>query len=64
MEVDMYGLPTDTIRKEFRTRTVPNNGLNPMYEEEPFTFRKVLGVPWFNAGVAFMFEGCDMKELC
>ena len=37
----MYGLPTDTIRKEFRTRTVPNNGLNPVYNEEPFVFRKV-----------------------
>lgn len=37
----MYGLPTDTIRREFRTRVVPNNGLNPVYNEEPFVFRKV-----------------------
>ena len=37
----MYGLPTDTIRKEFRTRLVPANGLNPVYNEEPFLFRKV-----------------------
>lgn len=37
----MYGLPTDTIRKEFRTKVVPANGLNPMYNEEPFCFRKV-----------------------
>ena len=29
----MYGLPTDTIRREFRTRVVPNNGLNPVYNE-------------------------------
>jgi len=41
VEVDMYGLPTDTIRKEHRTRTVPNNGLNPVYNEETFEFRKV-----------------------
>nr|CAD7199566.1 unnamed protein product [Timema douglasi] len=41
VEVDMYGLPTDTIRKEFRTRLVPANGLNPVYNEEPFLFRKV-----------------------
>lgn len=41
VEVDMYGLPTDTIRKEFRTRMVPANGLNPVYNEEPFLFRKV-----------------------
>ncbi|KAI2652383.1 1-phosphatidylinositol 4,5-bisphosphate phosphodiesterase beta-4 [Labeo rohita] len=40
VEVDMYGLPTDTIRKEFRTRMVMNNGLNPYYNEEPFVFRK------------------------
>lgn len=38
----MYGLPTDTIRKEFRTRVVPANGLNPVYNEEPFLFRKVV----------------------
>ena len=42
VEVDMYGLPTDTIRKEFRTRMVPSNGLNPVYNEEPFIFRKVV----------------------
>lgn len=42
VEVDMYGLPTDTIRREFRTRMVPANGLNPVYNEEPFLFRKVV----------------------
>nr|DBA27114.1 TPA: hypothetical protein GDO54_011290 [Pyxicephalus adspersus] len=42
VEVDMYGLPTDTIRKEFRTKMVINNGLNPVYNEEPFVFRKVI----------------------
>ncbi|XP_063854055.1 1-phosphatidylinositol 4,5-bisphosphate phosphodiesterase-like isoform X2 [Scylla paramamosain] len=42
VEVDMYGLPTDTIRKEFRTRMIPGNGLNPSYNEEPFLFRKVV----------------------
>lgn len=41
VEVEMYGLPTDTIKKEYRTKTVPNNGLNPVYNEEPFMFRKV-----------------------
>ena len=41
VEVDMYGLPTDTIRGEFRTKVVPNNGLNPIYDEDPFCFRKV-----------------------
>ncbi|XP_062379544.1 1-phosphatidylinositol 4,5-bisphosphate phosphodiesterase beta-4 [Sardina pilchardus] len=42
VEVDMYGLPTDTIRKEFRTKMVMNNGLNPVYNSEPFVFRKVI----------------------
>ncbi|KAK0413691.1 hypothetical protein QR680_006946 [Steinernema hermaphroditum] len=42
VEVEMYGLPTDTIRKEHRTRMIPANGLNPVYNEEPFVFRKVV----------------------
>lgn len=42
VEVDMYGLPSDTVRKEFRSRMVPANGLNPVYNEEPFLFRKVV----------------------
>uniref|UniRef100_A0AC34RK70 1-phosphatidylinositol 4,5-bisphosphate phosphodiesterase n=1 Tax=Panagrolaimus sp. JU765 TaxID=591449 RepID=A0AC34RK70_9BILA len=42
VEVEMYGLPTDTIRKEHRTKTVPANGLNPVYQDEPFVFRKVV----------------------
>ena len=41
VEVDMYGLPTDTHRKKFRTKTVPNNGINPVYDEKPFVFKKV-----------------------
>ena len=41
VEVDMYGLPTDTIRKEMRTKRVDSNGLNPVYNESPFVFRKV-----------------------
>jgi phosphatidylinositol phospholipase C, beta len=41
VEVDLFGLPSDTIRKEFRTRTISANGLNPQYNEDPFVFRKV-----------------------
>jgi phosphatidylinositol phospholipase C beta len=41
VEVDMYGLPADTVRKKFRTRIVPANGINPTYGEEPFVFKKV-----------------------
>ena len=32
----MYGLPADTIRKEYRTKTIPANGLNPRYDESVF----------------------------
>ena len=30
------------FRKEFRTKVVPANGLNPQYDEDPFIFRKVV----------------------
>ncbi|XP_031551844.1 1-phosphatidylinositol 4,5-bisphosphate phosphodiesterase beta-1-like isoform X2 [Actinia tenebrosa] len=42
VEVDMYGLPADTVRKKYRTKVVPNNGINPVYDEEPFEFKKVV----------------------
>ncbi|XP_047509038.1 1-phosphatidylinositol 4,5-bisphosphate phosphodiesterase classes I and II isoform X2 [Pieris napi] len=42
VEVDMFGLPADTVRKKFRTRVVPNNGINPVYGDEPFVFKKVV----------------------
>lgn len=42
VEVEMYGLPADTVRKRFRTKTVPNNCLNPVWDEESFVFKKVV----------------------
>nr|ACD69415.1 phospholipase C [Spodoptera littoralis] len=42
VEVDMYGLPADTVRKKFRTKEVRDNGANPDYDEEPFVFKKVV----------------------
>ncbi|XP_075252415.1 1-phosphatidylinositol 4,5-bisphosphate phosphodiesterase beta-4-like isoform X5 [Convolutriloba macropyga] len=46
VEVDMFGLPADTIRKEFKTKTVLVNGLNPMYTQiasgDTFVFRKIV----------------------
>lgn len=41
VEVDMYGLPADTQRRK-RTKIVPANGLNPIYDEEVFVFKKVV----------------------
>lgn len=42
VEVDMYGLPADTVRRRFRTKTIPANGINPFYDEDPFVFKKVV----------------------
>ncbi|KAL3219350.1 hypothetical protein MRX96_030493 [Rhipicephalus microplus] len=42
VEVDMFGLPADTVRRRFRTHTVQANGINPVYDEEPFVFKKVV----------------------
>ncbi|KAJ8308701.1 hypothetical protein KUTeg_013575 [Tegillarca granosa] len=41
VEVEMYGLPTDTQRKK-RTKMVQSNGINPVYDEDPFVFKKVV----------------------
>ncbi|KAI7813929.1 putative 1-phosphatidylinositol 4 [Triplophysa rosa] len=41
VEVDMFGLPTDTKRK-YRTKTSNNNSLDPVWDEEPFLFNKVV----------------------
>lgn len=42
VEVEMFGLPADTVRKKFRTRVVRENALNPVYDDEPFVFKKVV----------------------
>lgn len=41
VEVSMFGLPADTVHKKFKTKTIPNNGINPVYNEEEFVFKKV-----------------------
>lgn len=42
VEVDMFGLPADTVRKKFRTRIARDNALNPVFDDEPFVFKKVV----------------------
>ena len=42
VEVDMFGLPADTVRKKFRTKIIRDNSLNPVYGDEPFVFKKVV----------------------
>ena len=45
VEIDMYGLPADTVRKKFRTKTIPGNAICPVWDEEPFVFKKVSPPP-------------------
>uniref|UniRef100_A0A8C4WXQ8 1-phosphatidylinositol 4,5-bisphosphate phosphodiesterase n=1 Tax=Eptatretus burgeri TaxID=7764 RepID=A0A8C4WXQ8_EPTBU len=42
VEVDMFGLPVDTKRKIYKSKTVTGNSLNPVWDEEPFVFKKVV----------------------
>ncbi|XP_062858323.1 1-phosphatidylinositol 4,5-bisphosphate phosphodiesterase beta-1 isoform X2 [Trichomycterus rosablanca] len=42
VEVDMFGLPVDTRRKAFRTKTSPGNAVNPVWDEEPIVFKKIV----------------------
>ncbi|XP_072178631.1 1-phosphatidylinositol 4,5-bisphosphate phosphodiesterase beta-3-like [Diadema setosum] len=42
VEVDMFGLPADTVRKKYKTKTVTSNGINPQYDDDKFVFPKVI----------------------
>ncbi|XP_075781803.1 1-phosphatidylinositol 4,5-bisphosphate phosphodiesterase beta-1 isoform X3 [Pelodiscus sinensis] len=42
VEVDMFGLPVDTRRKALKTKTSQGNAINPVWEEEPIVFKKVV----------------------
>ncbi|KAM9316993.1 1-phosphatidylinositol 4,5-bisphosphate phosphodiesterase beta-1 isoform 2-T2 [Gastrophryne carolinensis] len=42
VEVDMFGLPVDTRRKAFKTKTSQGNAVNPVWEEDPIVFKKVV----------------------
>lgn len=33
MDVEMFGLCQDTVRKRHKTRSVPANGINPLYRD-------------------------------
>jgi len=42
VEVEMYGLPRDTVRRgKFKTKTIPS-GISPVFNEEAFVFRQVI----------------------
>uniref|UniRef100_A0A671TZV9 1-phosphatidylinositol 4,5-bisphosphate phosphodiesterase n=1 Tax=Sparus aurata TaxID=8175 RepID=A0A671TZV9_SPAAU len=42
VEIDMFGLPVDTKRKAFKTKTSQGNAINPVWEEEAIVFKKVV----------------------
>uniref|UniRef100_A0ACB8G7H4 1-phosphatidylinositol 4,5-bisphosphate phosphodiesterase beta-3 n=1 Tax=Sphaerodactylus townsendi TaxID=933632 RepID=A0ACB8G7H4_9SAUR len=56
VEVDMFGLPVDTKRK-FRTRTSQGNSFNPVWDEEPFVFHKVVLPTLASLRIAVFEEG-------
>lgn len=37
----MYGFLIDTLRKKYKIKYVLNNGMDFVYEEEEFVFRRV-----------------------
>lgn len=71
VEVDMFGLPTDTKRK-YRTKTSNGNSLDPVWDDEVFVFNKVtLGHAkkkkkvffWHPVGSVFLYLWLDMSPL-
>ncbi|XP_033835245.1 1-phosphatidylinositol 4,5-bisphosphate phosphodiesterase beta-1-like isoform X1 [Periophthalmus magnuspinnatus] len=58
VEVDMFGLPADTRRKALRTKTsANNNAINPVWDEEPIVFKKVILPSLATLRVAVFEEG-------
>ncbi|XP_023656042.1 1-phosphatidylinositol 4,5-bisphosphate phosphodiesterase beta-1-like isoform X2 [Paramormyrops kingsleyae] len=42
VEIEMFGLPVDTKRKAFKTKTSQGNAVNPVWEDEAIVFKKVV----------------------
>ncbi|RXM31414.1 1-phosphatidylinositol 4,5-bisphosphate phosphodiesterase beta-1 [Acipenser ruthenus] len=57
VEIDMYGLPVDTRRKAFKTKTSQGNAINPVWEEEPIVFKKVVLPSLASLRIAVFEEG-------
>lgn len=56
VEVDVFGLPVDT-RRRFRTRPCQGHPFNPVWDEEPFLFPKVVLPSLASLRVAAYEEG-------
>lgn len=50
----MFGLPVDTKRKAFKTKTSQGNAINPVWEEEAIVFKKVKLWPCTHAVVTLI----------
>uniref|UniRef100_A0A3Q2YTE4 Phosphoinositide phospholipase C n=1 Tax=Hippocampus comes TaxID=109280 RepID=A0A3Q2YTE4_HIPCM len=58
VEVEMFGLPADTRRKALKTKTSPNNNaVNPVWDEEPVVFKKVILPTLASLRIAAFEEG-------
>ncbi|XP_036398442.1 1-phosphatidylinositol 4,5-bisphosphate phosphodiesterase beta-1 isoform X2 [Megalops cyprinoides] len=57
VEVDMFGLPVDTRRKAFKTKTSQGNAINPVWDEEPIVFKKVVLPTLASLRIAVFEEG-------
>ncbi|XP_062324047.1 1-phosphatidylinositol 4,5-bisphosphate phosphodiesterase beta-1 [Osmerus eperlanus] len=57
VEIDMFGLPVDTRRKGFKTKTSQGNAINPVWEEEAIVFKKVVLPTLASLRIAVFEEG-------
>ncbi|KAM6954480.1 1-phosphatidylinositol 4,5-bisphosphate phosphodiesterase beta-1 [Aplochiton taeniatus] len=57
VEIDMFGLPVDTKRKGFKTKTSQGNAVNPVWEEEAVVFKKVVLPGLASLRIAVFEEG-------
>ncbi|ROI68678.1 1-phosphatidylinositol 4,5-bisphosphate phosphodiesterase beta-1, partial [Anabarilius grahami] len=57
VEIDMFGLPVDTRRKAFKTKTSQSNAINPVWDEEPIVFKKVVLPTLASLRIAVFEEG-------
>ncbi|XP_052476239.1 1-phosphatidylinositol 4,5-bisphosphate phosphodiesterase beta-1 [Carassius gibelio] len=57
VEIDMFGLPVDTRRKAFKTKTSQSNAINPVWDDEPIVFKKVVLPTLASLRIAVYEEG-------
>ncbi|XP_052436661.1 1-phosphatidylinositol 4,5-bisphosphate phosphodiesterase beta-1-like [Carassius gibelio] len=57
VEIDMFGLPVDTRRKALKTKTSQSNAINPVWDEEPIVFKKVVLPTLASLRIAVYEEG-------